>query len=95
MPKYFTRIQLHEAQPLDFEKLDNEMRKAAFIRVKKAIPSGETTHSLATENGQTTTEYNLDRNISLLDVNDVVSRAARKTGKKYSYTVIKDKRGTP
>lgn len=36
--------------------------------------------------------YNLHGNISLLDVNGAVSRAANRTGKKYSFTVIRDKK---
>jgi hypothetical protein len=84
MAKFITRVQLEQAQPTDLEKLDLEMQKESFIRVREDHP-GIRTRSTATE-------YNFQGNTSLLDVNGAVLRAANKTGKKYSFTVIKEKR---
>ncbi len=80
MAKYITRVQLHEAK-----KADIEMARASFTRTNQAAGGGAINPSAAAE-------YNFQGNASLLDINAVVSRVAKKTGKKYSYTVIKERR---
>jgi hypothetical protein len=82
---FITRVQLQGAQPTDLEKLDIEMERESFKRVN-------TSRSKGGKHSSGPTEYNLHGNISLLDVNGAVSRAANKTGKKYSFTVIREKR---
>jgi len=83
--KFITRVQLQGAQPTDLEKLDIEMARESFTRVRKSRDTGE-------KRTPTATEYNLHGNLSLLDVNGAVSRAANRTGRKYSFTVIREKK---
>ncbi|HWK07522.1 MAG TPA: hypothetical protein VNS58_28010 [Puia sp.] len=85
MAKFITRVQLQEAQQTDIEKLDIEMERESFTRVDKPRDADKKRLS-------NPIEYNLHSNISLLDVNGAVSRAANRTGKKYSFTVIREKR---
>jgi hypothetical protein len=85
MARFITRVQLEAAQQTDFEKLDLEMERESFTRVDKPRDAGKNRPSAPIE-------YNLNGNISILDVNGAVARAANRTGKKYSYTVIKEKR---
>ena len=85
MAKFITRVQLQEAQQTDFEKLDIEMGRESFTRVEKPRDAGKKRTS-------NPIEYNLHGNLSLLEVNGAVARAANRTGKKYSFTIIKEKR---
>ena len=85
MAKFITRVQLEGALQTDFEKLDIEMERESFTRVDKPRDASKKRPS-------NPIEYNLNSNISLLDVNGAVARAANRTGKKYSFTVIKEKR---
>jgi hypothetical protein len=83
--KFITRVHLQGAQPTDLEKLDLEMERESFTRVNVSRSKGE-------KHSSGPTEYNLHGNISLLDVNGAVSRAANRTGKKFSFTVIREKK---
>ena len=85
MAKFITRVQLEGAQQPDFEKLDLEMERESFTRVDKPRDAGK-------KRSSNPIEYNLNGNISILDVNGAVARAANRTGKKYSFTVIREKR---
>ncbi|HZE84041.1 MAG TPA: hypothetical protein VE035_07005 [Puia sp.] len=81
MAKFITRVQLQQAEPVDFEKLDIEMQRESFIRVWRDH-AGEKYQSEATE-------YNFQGNISLLDVNGAVSRAANRTGKAKRWQMLR------
>jgi len=86
MPKFLTRIQLLNADNKDYQVLQEEMKK-------------EFCNLLRTSSFQTTikiikpVEYALEGNVSLTDATDATWRAARRTGKKYAFTVIRQKAG--
>ena len=79
MPGFITRIELHKADQDDYEILHHEMKKESFTGVKGHAEKFK--HSPV--------EYVKEGPISLLDVNTATSRAAEKTGRKYSFTVIR------
>jgi hypothetical protein len=83
MPSFITRIELESASQKDYQKLEEEMKKAAFKDVKK---SGSRIPSI-----KTTLEFNRNGN-SLLEVTGAAAKAARKTGRNYSFTVIKERK---
>ena len=85
MAKFITNIQLHQADEKDYEKLDNEMEKASF-HLKKSYPPGK---AAVLKRG----EYNCAGNITFKDVADAVYRAIKKTGRNYSFTIMKNKSG--
>ena len=79
MPGFIARIELHKADQYDYEKLHHEMKKESFTGVK----------SYAEKHKHSPVEYVKEGPISLLDVNSATLRAAEKTGRKYSFTVIR------
>ncbi len=84
MPKFTTSIRLLEATEKDYAQLYREMKKNDFnpvSRNEKHHPAGITS----------TSTFNSTRYKSLFDTTAVVSLAASATGKKYSFTVIKEK----
>jgi hypothetical protein len=83
MPSFITRIELQSASQKDFQKLEEEMKKASFKDVKKT-GSGR-------QAATPTIEFNRNGN-SLLEVTDAAVKAVRKTGRNYSFTVIKERK---
>jgi serine kinase of HPr protein (carbohydrate metabolism regulator) len=84
MRKYITRVKLKDAEKSDYERLDSEMEKERFARVKLH-------KALAKDNPVRTREYNFHGGITIQQVTAAAYRAASKTGKKYSFTVMKEK----
>ncbi len=84
MSKYITRVQLKDAQQSDYERLDKEMGKERFFKVK--LPRAVSTDTFARPR-----EYNFRGGITLREVTAAAYRAASKTGKEYSFTVMKEK----
>jgi hypothetical protein len=84
MPNFITRIELQAASQKDYQKLEEEMKKAAFKDVKK---SNSRRQAFATP-----VEFNCNGNYTLLEVTDAAAKAARKTGRNYSFTVIKERK---
>jgi hypothetical protein len=84
MPNFITRIQLQSASQKDYQKLEEEMKKASFKDVKKANARRQTF--------ATPVEFNCNGNYTLLEVTDAAVKAARKTGRNYSFTVIKERK---
>ncbi len=82
MPSFITRIELQSASQKDLQKLEEEMKKAAFKDVKKSGPQMPFNNIL---------EFNRNGN-SLLEVTGAAAKAARKTGRNYSFTVIKERK---
>ncbi len=84
MPKFITSIRLQEANERDYAILSREMKKNAFSPVSenKLNDSGGMISSIV---------FNSISNKSLLDTTTEVSLAAATTGKKYSFTVIKER----
>ena len=60
------------------------MKNAAFIDVKKISSRKHVPAAPA--------EFNCTGNYTLLQVTDATAKAARKTGRGYSFTVIKEKK---
>jgi hypothetical protein len=85
MPNFITRIELQSASQKDYQKLEEEMKKASFKDAKKA--NARRQQALATP-----AEFNCNGNYTLLEVTDATARAARKTGRRYSFTVIKERK---
>lgn len=83
MARFITTIQLHNADETDYKKLHTELEKASFRGQKhpgkqRDVPAGRR-------------EYNREGNVTLQQVTDAVLKAAIKTGKKYSFTIIRNK----
>ena len=85
MPSFITRIELQSASKNDYLVLEEEMKKAAFKDVKRS--SLLTAETLASP-----LEFNCNGNFTLLEVTDATAKAARKTGRRYSFTVIKERK---
>lgn len=84
MPSFITRIELEAASQKDYQKLEEEMKKAAFVDMKKNRIRKQTIAAPA--------EFNCHGNYTLLQVTDATVKAARKTGRPYSFTVIKERK---
>ncbi len=83
MVKFVTLIQLHAANENDYARLHREMEKESFTITNnyKARPNTILNAEEYKRNGET-----------LKDINDAVFRAAGRIGKKYAFTVRKEKR---
>jgi hypothetical protein len=78
MARFITTIQLHDAEEKDYKTLGNELKKKSFIETRRYdSPRKE--------------EYNKEGNVTIQDVTAAVVNAAKRTGKKYSFTIIKNK----
>jgi hypothetical protein len=84
MPKFITSIRLQEANEKDYAVLSREMKKNAFNPVHD-----NRKHKSVGSN--TTFVFNTNSNKSLVDTTTLVSLAAATTGKKYSFTLLKEK----
>ncbi|MEO6316331.1 MAG: hypothetical protein ABIU63_07870 [Chitinophagaceae bacterium] len=84
MPRFITRIELKAASQKDYQKLEEEMKKASF---KDANKNTARRQALGTS-----AEFNRIGNYTLLEVTDAAVKAARKTGRNYSFTVMKEKK---
>ena len=84
MAKFITSIKLQEATERDYAKLSQELKKYLFSPAGKSI-SGKSTDSAAS------VTFNSSDNKSLLDTTTAISRAAATTGRKFSFTVIREK----
>jgi hypothetical protein len=78
MNTFTARVELHSANPTDYTNLYTEMQKESFVAAGKKAEAGNV-------------EFKSKDKLSIRDVIDAVVRAASKTGKKFSFTVMKDK----
>ena len=78
MNTFTARVELHSANPNDYNNLYTEMQKEALVASGARAESGNV-------------EFKCKDKLSIKDVIDAVVRAASKTGKKFSFTVMKDK----
>jgi len=83
MSKFIARVQLNSAEEADYETLNREIEKGPAVLKKKQVS--------VTADKIKKGEYNYRGNISLADVVSAVYRAIRKTGRDYSFTVMKNK----
>jgi hypothetical protein len=84
MPKFITSIRLQEANEKDYAVLSREMKKNAFNPVADNRKD-------KTTGSDSTFIFNTNSNKSLVDTTTLVSLAAATTGKKYSFTLFKEK----
>jgi hypothetical protein len=84
MPKFITSIKLQEASEKDYAILSRELKKYFFNPVSDHNTNKSTGNSPAFT-------FNSTRHKNLLDTTTAVSNAAASTGKKYSFTVIREK----
>jgi hypothetical protein len=87
MNTYRTSVRIKDAQTSDYERLDNEMAKHLFARV---VVSGKS----PVPNNTAERQYDYRGSTSLQDVTAAAYQAARKVGKEYSFTVIRQKRSS-
>jgi len=80
MARFITTIELFNADERDYQTLQTELKKYSFTR-----------RNLSAGNLSGKEEYNREGNVSLQDVTYAVLQAAYKTGKKYSFTIIRNK----
>ena len=83
MAKFITRIKLLSADEKDYETLNREIEKEPSVLKKKNL--------FVKANKIKKGEYNYRGNITLQDVADVVYRAIKKTGRDYTFTIMKNK----
>ena len=82
MPTYTTRIELPDASEEDYRALETEMKKANFKDLKKNIGRPSFVNPA---------EFNR-RGRSVLEVTGAAAKAIHKTGKHYSFTVMRLRR---
>jgi hypothetical protein len=78
MNTFTARVELHSANPNDYTRLYTEMQQESFVAAGAKAESGNV-------------EFKSKNRISINEVIDAVVRAAHKTGRKFSFTVMKDK----
>jgi hypothetical protein len=83
MAKFIISIELQNANEADYIKLTKEFEKASFKRERYACKS----EAYLSEKSV----FSKICNITLQEINCAVSKVAAKTGKKYSFFVIRDK----
>ena len=86
MPQYRTNIVLHHAATADYLVLDKELRLQHFSPEEKQQAGNE-----KIEKTFLRIRYFREGNIALQEVIDEVKRAAAKTGKQFSFTVLKNR----
>lgn len=78
MNTFTARVELHSANPTDYTNLYTEMQKESLVAAGPKADAGNV-------------EFKSKDKSSINEVIDAVVRAASKTGKKFSFTVMKDK----
>lgn len=79
MAKFITSIELFNANETD------------YLNLSKALESERFKKNNQRHQHQKGVEYNVEGNITLTDVTDKVFKVARGIGKKYAFTIIKEK----
>ncbi len=85
MTRFIVNITLHSAAEADYKVLSSEMAKESFDSIKKNV---------AKANGYLLRlmEFTREGAFTIKELTDAACRAAKKTGKEFSFTVIKDKK---
>ena len=78
MNTFTARVELHSANATDYTNLYTEMQKESLVAAGPKAERGNV-------------EFKSKNKSSINEVIDAVVRAAYKTGKKFSFTVMKDK----
>ena len=77
MTTFTARVELLNAVPKDYERLQSEMKKETFSAGNRSTDGH--------------VEFRCKDKSSIREVIDAVVRAASKTGRKFTFTVMKDK----
>lgn len=83
MAKFKTTIQLEDADEKDYSTLHHELEKQS-LKTKNHLVKGK-----ASSSGKE--EYQWNGNITIQEIANAIFRAATKTGKKFSFTIIRSK----
>ncbi|MEP6750098.1 MAG: hypothetical protein ABJB86_20335 [Bacteroidota bacterium] len=83
MSKFIARIQLHKAGETDYETLNREIEKEPSVQKRRNL--------FVTADKFKKGEYNYRGDISFSDVANAVYKAVKKTGRDYSFTIMKNK----
>jgi hypothetical protein len=86
MAKFITTIQLLDADERDYEILNSELEKELFKAEEHAAKSDE----FISERGS----FSREGNITLQEVTESLTRVVPKIGKKFSFSVIRNKNVT-
>jgi hypothetical protein len=78
MTTFTARVELLNAGPKDYDRLQSEMKKETFAAAGNKASDGHV-------------EFKCKDKGSIREAIDAVLRAASKTGKKFTFTVMKDK----
>jgi hypothetical protein len=78
MTTFTARVELLNAGPKDYDRLQSEMKKETFTAAGNKASDGHV-------------EFKCKDKGSIREVIDSVLRAASKTGRKFTFTVMKDK----
>ena len=84
MARFTTRIQLENATAKDYSNLQTQLALDTSGVIKKSS-------SQSKEKNIANTEFSLEGNISIQEITAAVVNAAAKTGRKYSFTIIRNK----
>lgn len=87
MPLFLANIVLHYAGQQDFALLDEALRSNHFF--PENAPNEDLAENQTRE--AITLQYLRKGNLALLEVMELVKNAATKTGKKFSFTVLKNR----
>ncbi len=83
MAKFITSIELQDGSEADYIKLTKELEKALF--------KGETNAGKSESYVTKKKAFSKAGNLSLQEINNEISNAASKTGKKYSFFVVNER----
>jgi hypothetical protein len=86
MAKFIISVELQNANEADYTRLTREFEKASFKRERNACKS----EAYISEKSV----FSKTCDITLQEINSEVSEAAAKTGKQYSFFVIKNKQNS-
>jgi len=84
MPTFITKVALLDATEQDYANLHTELSKLLFKNNKKR-------NAIVTDSLTQQVEYIREGDITLQQVTGDAWNAARRTGKKYTFTVIRNK----
>lgn len=87
MPTYRTNIELHQAAKEDYSLLDRELKLQHFFPERRP----EVFVTEENKNSFLRTRYFREGNLALQDVVNEIKTAANKTGKRFSFTVLRNK----
>lgn len=87
MARFTTTIELHEANENNYKTLFTELAKESFVEIRRYSSQSSSKKNIVSRKE----EYQREGNVTIQEVTDAVMRAAIKTGKKYSFTIIRNK----